>query len=127
MSDLQSIFSEMKNRFNSSAAAGLDVVFQYQINDSEAYYDTVAEGECDVVEGTHEQPSVTLSMDGETLSEVMSGETDGMQAFMSGRIKADGDIMLATRLSVLFPVELRSKGMLCQSLVQSVRRNNCSG
>ena len=32
------------------------------------------------------------------------GEADGMQAFMMGQIKADGDIMLATRLTALFPV-----------------------
>jgi len=43
-------------------------------------------------------------MASDTLEEVMSGETDGMQAFMTGRIRADGDIMLATRLTSIFPV-----------------------
>ncbi|WP_372742669.1 SCP2 sterol-binding domain-containing protein [Neptunomonas sp.] len=104
MSDLSNIFEEMKNRFNSAAAAGLDVVFQYQIDDGEPYHVTVSEGSCVVAQGEHAEPSVTLSMDSETLQEVISGETDGMQAFMTGRIRADGDIMLATRLTALFPV-----------------------
>ena len=43
-------------------------------------------------------------MDAETLAEVMSGETDGMQAFMAGRIKATGNMMLATQLATIFPV-----------------------
>lgn len=104
MSDLKSIFEEMKNRFNSSAAAGLDVVFQYQIDDGEPYHVTVVDDSCVIAQGEHDEPSVTLSMDTETLQEVVSGETDGMQAFMTGRIRADGDIMLATRLTALFPV-----------------------
>jgi putative sterol carrier protein len=33
----------------------------------------------------------------------MSGELDGMSAFMGGRVRADGDIMIATRLASLFP------------------------
>ena len=103
MSDLNNVFEEMKNRFNSAAAAGLDVVFQYQIDDGEPYHVTVADGNCVVAQGEHDEPSVTLSMDAQTLEEVVSGETDGMQAFMTGRIRADGDIMLATRLAALFP------------------------
>ena len=103
MSDLSSIFEEMKGRFNSEAAAGLDAVFQYQLDDGEPYYVAINDGTCDVAQGEHDEPSVTLSMDSATLQEVLSGETDGMQAFMTGRIRADGDIMLATRLTALFP------------------------
>ena len=55
------------------------------------------------MEGAQSDPNVTLSMDLETLAGVMSGEIDGMQAFMSGDIQATGDIMLATRLADLFP------------------------
>lgn len=104
MSDLNKVFDEMKSRFNSAAAAGMDVVFQYQIDDGEPYHVTIADDSCVVAQGEHDEPSVTLSMDTQTLQEVISGETDGMQAFMTGRIRADGDIMLATRLTALFPV-----------------------
>ena len=34
---------------------------------------------------------------------VISGETDGMQAFMAGKLRAEGDMMLALKLSELFP------------------------
>jgi putative sterol carrier protein len=104
MADMNSIFTEMKSRFNSDAAAGTDAVFQYEISDGGEWFVTVQDGSCEVTEGSNDDATVTLRMDTETLEEVMSGETDGMQAFMSGRIQADGDIMLATKLAAIFPV-----------------------
>lgn len=104
MSDLKTIFTAMEQRFNSDAAAGVDTVFQYEINDSEHWYVAVENDSCTVAQGQHSEPTVTLSMDATTLEEVMSGETDGMQAFMSGRIRADGNIMEAMKLATLFPV-----------------------
>lgn len=104
MADLANVFDDMKGRFNSSAAGDLDAVFQYQIEDGVPYYVVINDGTCETAQGEHDDPTVTLMMDSETLQEVLSGETDGMQAFMAGRIRADGDIMLATRLTALFPV-----------------------
>jgi Putative sterol carrier protein len=42
-------------------------------------------------------------MDSATLAGIASGETDGMQAFMGGKLRAEGDMMLAMKLSELFP------------------------
>lgn len=103
MSELNEIFTQMGARFDADAASGVDEIFQYDIDD-EYWYAVVNDGTCEIVEGEHDDPSVTLSMDVDTLKEVMSGETDGMQAFMAGRIKATGNMMLATQLANLFPV-----------------------
>lgn len=104
MADLTSVFSSMEQRFNSTAAGDLQAVFQYDITDGEAWAVTVDNGQCSIEQTTHDDPTVTLTLDSQTLEEVMSGETDGMQAFMTGRIQADGDIMLATRLTSIFPL-----------------------
>lgn len=104
MTDLNATFSDMQSRFNADAAAGVDAVFQYEISDGGEWFITVQGGECSVAEGSSDEATVTLKMDSETLAEVMSGETDGMQAFMTGRIQAEGDIMLATRLAAIFPI-----------------------
>ncbi|WP_245601017.1 SCP2 sterol-binding domain-containing protein [Marinobacterium jannaschii] len=104
MADLNAIFTEMKTRFNADAAAGTDAVFQYVVDGDTHWSVAVADSECQIAEGTHDAPTVTLNLDSTTLTEVMSGELDGMQAFMSGRIQADGNIMEATKLALLFPV-----------------------
>ena len=42
-------------------------------------------------------------MNSETLAGIVSGDTDGMMAFMSGQLRVEGDMMLATKLGELFP------------------------
>lgn len=104
MSDIQGLFEQMVGRFDSAAAAGLEAVFQYRLDEGDAHYAAISNGECTLGEGEHDEPSVILLMDTDTFKEVLNGETNGMQAFMAGRIRAEGDIMLATRLESLFPV-----------------------
>ncbi|WP_245756606.1 SCP2 sterol-binding domain-containing protein [Amphritea atlantica] len=103
MSEIQGLFETMAGRFNSDAAAGLEAVFQYKLDEGDAYYVAISGGECALDKGLHDNPSVVLMMDSETFKEVLEGETNGMQAFMAGRIRAEGDVMLATRLEALFP------------------------
>ncbi len=42
-------------------------------------------------------------MDQATLAGIVSGETDGMQAFMSGKLRVEGNMMLSMKLGELFP------------------------
>lgn len=103
MSSIADYIKTYTDRFNADAAAGLDLVFQFNIADAGNYYLVVKEGTCEVQEGSNEEANVTLSMDAETFQGLASGETDGMQAFMMGKVQADGDMMLAMKLNELFP------------------------
>lgn len=96
-------FEQMLQRFNPAASGTLDAIFQYQIEEAKAYHLIVKECHCTLAAGVHDAPTVCLTLSEETLADIMSGETDGMQAFMSGQLKATGDLMLATRLPELFP------------------------
>ena len=64
----------------------------------------IRDGACQVQEGTHGDPTVTMSMSDETWVGLVNKEVNGMQAFMSGQLKASGDIMLAQRIEQLFPL-----------------------
>ncbi len=94
----------MVSRFDASAAGDLDAVFQYQLDGDDSYYVAIQGGVCSLGAGEHAEPNATLTMDDETFAEILSGETDGMQAFMAGTLKVSGDMMLATRLTALFPL-----------------------
>lgn len=102
MSTVADIINSMQSKFNPAAAAGLDLVFQFNIEDGENYALVVKDGTCAVEEGVNPNANVTLILDTETLNGITSGETDGMQAFMAGKLRAEGDMMLAMKLSELF-------------------------
>jgi len=103
MSEVQTILESMKGKFDASAAGDLDVVFQFELEDDSNFNIKINSGSCEIQAGDHSDPSVTLIMKAEVLSGLMDGSIDGMQAFMSGKLLTEGDMMLATRLGELFP------------------------
>lgn len=96
------VFETLAQNFNADAASGLDLVFQFAIEDDNTYHLVINDGACELVAGENDDPSVTLIMSSDTLKGIVSGETDGMQAFMAGQLRAEGDMMLATKLGELF-------------------------
>ena len=100
--DVNSVFQEMQSRFNPQAADGFDEVIQYDI-DGNYWHVIIKDGQCEIIAAEHDDPSVTLTMNEETFVAVMTGEEDGTAAFMSGKLKASGDMMLTMKLAALFP------------------------
>ncbi|MBB3332372.1 putative sterol carrier protein [Halomonas campaniensis] len=98
-----STLDKLQSRFDPQAASGMDEVFQFHFSDAGSHYLTVKDGALEIQEGEHDDPSVSLSMSTDTLKGIMTGEVNGMTAFMTGKLKATGNVMLATRLTSLFP------------------------
>ena len=93
----------MKAKFNPSAAEGLDLVFGFRIDGTQNISLVVKNNTCELLEGENLDAQVTLVMDGETLKGIVDGSTDGMQAFIGGKIRTEGDMMLAMKMKALFP------------------------
>ncbi|MCF8142796.1 MAG: SCP2 sterol-binding domain-containing protein [Deltaproteobacteria bacterium] len=106
LTSVNEVFDKMPEVFNANAAQGLDAVFQYEItgDNGGSWNVVIKDGACQVNEGTHPSPSVTLTMSGDTWLGIVNKQTNGMQAFMTGQLKASGDIMLAQRIEQLFPM-----------------------
>ena len=105
-SSVKEIFSGMPGVFNRDAAAGLDAVFQYNIEGADGgdWYVVIKDQTCTISTGVHANPSVTLRLADKDWIAMCNGELDGMSAFMSGKLKVTGNIMLAQRIASLFPV-----------------------
>ena len=103
---VKEIFEKMPEAFNPSAAAGVDAVFQYHITGGETgdWNVVVKDGACQISEGVHDSPSVSLTMADADWIAMCNGELDGMSAFMSGKLKATGNIMMAQSIPNLFPL-----------------------
>ena len=104
--DIKEVFSNIPKVFNPTAAKGVNAVFQFDItgDNGGSWNVVVKDGDCQVNEGTHASPSVTLTMAPDTWLGMVNKQLNGMQAFMSGKLKAKGDIMLAQRIQSLFPL-----------------------
>lgn len=104
MTSVADAVKAMQAKFNPAAAAGLDLVFGFNITDEDKQYALIVkDGTCSIQEGENPDANCTLVLDSETLKGIVSGETDGMQAFMGGKLRVEGDMMLSMKLSELFP------------------------
>ena len=102
MSDCQTLMSRLQQRFDPEAAGTLAAVFHYRVNDSDHQL-RIDQGACILESGPPEEADATLTLEADTLCSLLDGELDGMAAFMSGQLKVGGDMMLAMRLTELFP------------------------
>lgn len=105
------VFEDLENRFDSDAAESLEAVFQFDISDSSGgdpakWVVHVDNGTCKVWQGEHEEPTVNLSLTDQTWVELGNGEKGAISAFMSGEIKASGNVMLAQKLGPVFGFSL---------------------
>lgn len=84
-----------------------EVIFQFVFEDGAApFHLNVEPGEFTICAGKADIPTLTLYVDShETCWGLLLGEIDGMQAFMDGRYRADGNILLSQLLLYLFRVE----------------------
>jgi NAD(P)-dependent dehydrogenase (short-subunit alcohol dehydrogenase family)/acyl dehydratase/putative sterol carrier protein len=98
------VFDSMPGAFVADAAAGVDVVFQYNIGGEGGgdWYCVITDGSCRVQAGTHEKPVCTLMMAAADFLDMMNGKLAAMQAYTSGKLKISGDIMKSQLIEKLF-------------------------
>jgi NAD(P)-dependent dehydrogenase (short-subunit alcohol dehydrogenase family)/uncharacterized OB-fold protein/putative sterol carrier protein len=103
---VQAIFDGMAQSFKADAAAGLDVVFQFNISGEGggSWYCVIKDGSCNIDAGTHEKPACTIKMAAADFLAMMGGKLPAMQAFTSGKLKIEGDVMKSQLLEKLFKI-----------------------
>lgn len=106
MTTPKEIFDKMPSAFKPEAAKGVNSVFQYEISGDGGgtWHVAVKDGTCEVKQEPHANPSVTLKMDSATFVGLQEKTVNPMTAFMTGKIKATGNIMLAQSFGKLFGV-----------------------
>jgi len=99
---VEKVISKLTSRFQPDAAQGMNSVFQFMLEDGDDFYIIISDQTCSPEYGEHEDPSIILRMNSETFIKVVTGEQDGMSAFLKGDLRAEGNVMLATKLGKLF-------------------------
>lgn len=97
---VKELIRKMPSALNPDATANVQTVIQYRI--TEPMYLVIDNGQCTAHEGVAPAPDLALAMTDEHMVALIKGELSGISAFMSGKLKVEGDIMLAQRLQSFF-------------------------
>ncbi len=100
------LMSKMPGAFLPEKAAGLDATIQFKFTGAEPgdWYAVIKNDKVEVAQGTHATPKMTLTADSSDYVKIFTGELDGMQAFMAGKLKLAGDLNLAMKLTQMFKI-----------------------
>jgi putative sterol carrier protein len=98
------VFEAMPATFVTEAAAGIDVIFQFCITGADGgdWTCTVRDGACTIAPGIHAHPTCTLKMNDRDFLSMMNGQLASVQAFTSGKLKIEGDLMKSQLMETLF-------------------------
>jgi acyl dehydratase len=102
---LDQTFQNMQSSFQPDRASGVDAQIQWLIKDGDAehpYAVTIKDGSFSWQEGQAENPAVTLSTDKDSFVAMMTGKAQGAALYMAGKLRIQGDLMLAQRMSQFF-------------------------
>jgi putative sterol carrier protein len=82
----------------------MDAVIQFKFMGEESgeWFAVIKDGKCMVQQGVHPSPTTTLTTDSSQYITIVTGELNGMQAYMEGKIKVMGDLTSAINLVVMF-------------------------
>jgi len=102
---LDEIFQGMQSAFQPDKASGVDATVQWLIKDGdeeEPYALTIKDGQFSWEQGRAESPTVTLSTDRDSFTALMTGKAQGPALYMAGKLRIQGDLMLAQRMGSFF-------------------------
>jgi putative sterol carrier protein len=95
---LGQVFAGMAESFNAAKAAGQQATVQYEISAPDGAHEwamRIADGRCEVEQGRAESPRVTIRMGLGDFLRLITGKAQGMQLFMTGKLKVSGDLFFA--------------------------------
>ncbi|MEV6491908.1 SCP2 sterol-binding domain-containing protein [Actinoplanes sp. NPDC051633] len=106
---LDEIFDRMPTLFRADRAGATKAVIHWIITggpggSSDTYETVIEDGACTVTNQPARDPKLAMTMDPVTFLKVVSGDGNPMMMFMTGKIKAKGDLGLAAQVAKLFDI-----------------------
>ncbi len=98
------LFAALSERLDTEAAAGLNRTLQWHITDEEpgVWAFEISDGKGRLIPGGVENPDTTFTTSSATWMAIAEGRKDAMKAFITGKLKVQGDMMLALKVPQLF-------------------------
>ena len=109
---LDEIFGRMAEHVEPAQMAGLDAIVHFKILDRPEdqgggydHYEVIfADGGCRASDSSKREPKVTIKVSGVNFLKLAAGKASGPVLFMTGKLRLEGDVMLASRLTSFFRI-----------------------
>lgn len=102
---LDRIFEGMEANFRPDKASNVDAVIVFVVTDDGnefPYTVKISNGTCNVDKGKADDPRVSLTTDIVSFSKLVTGQAQGPQLFMAGKLKITGDLMFSAQIMNFF-------------------------
>jgi putative sterol carrier protein len=106
---LDEVFKRMADHAEHGQIEGVDAVVHFTITDApdggvDTYEVVIRGGELTVRNPPAEQPKVTITTAPVSFLKLVTGQQSGPVMFMTGKLKLDGDVMFASRMTSFFRI-----------------------
>jgi putative sterol carrier protein len=98
-------FDTLDQRFIATAAKGVKAIYQFELagDGGGTYHVTIDDGTMAVVEGASASPNTTIKMTATDYIDMVNGKLSGTMAFMKGKLKVTGNVLLAQKMQAFLP------------------------
>jgi putative sterol carrier protein len=106
---LDAIFERMPTLFRADRAGSTNAVIHWNVGDRpdggvDTYELIIADGKCTLSPEPSNDPKLSLTMGAADFLKVVSGTGNPVMMFMTGKLKAKGDLGLAANIANLFDI-----------------------
>ena len=106
---LDEVFGRMPTLFRADKAGNTSAVIHWILTggpdgSSDTSETVIEDGACTVTNQPVREPKLAMTMDPVTFLKVVSGDGNPMMMFMTGKVKAKGDLALAAPVAKLFDI-----------------------
>jgi len=93
-------FSGMQEAIDPEKVKGIDATYQWDITGDGGgkWYAVFAESGVEVSEGEADSSNITITVAADDWMDIVNGKLNGQMAFLTGKLKIQGDMSLAMKL-----------------------------
>ena len=104
MATVAELFERMPSQFQADKAGDMNAVILFDLSGEGGgqWSVAIADGKCSVTQGAASSPKATVRMDAGDYHDMVTGKLNPMMAFMSGKVKVEGDLNSVMKFQQLF-------------------------